>query len=424
MSGIRSILTALVFVLVSAALASLSLLAAIDMVLFQGTLFGRLDADAAPVPVSAEVFSIQRYGAAVPAAELTEAGYVGRAQRDGIYDGSTEIGRAEHDGGADTIILPPAGADDVPAADAESVEDTEPANADAPPESGVHTASDASIIASGMTDDGLGVPDSVNAPQSPAAAKPAAVPVTTIDGLRRFLSNEKYIIHAGGYLNYGWKHDYTNCREALENCYESGNHVCELDFMETSDGYFICGHDGTGAWVYGLPYTEPQDLDTFLTTPMFDAFTTMDLAYVASFLRENPDFYIVTDVKDRNVAFCKTVNALYPDLTGRFIIQIYHESEYDSVHDLGFPFIIYTLYMTTNEEHRLSALTSAVENHDLVGLTFFQDWVNDKNFMTAIRKLGVPLYVHTVNDRDKQKMFFDLGISAVYTDEVNNTDWR
>jgi glycerophosphoryl diester phosphodiesterase len=37
----------------------------------------------------------------------------------------------------------------------------------------------------------------------------------------------------------------------------------------------------------------------------------------------------------------------------------------------------------------------------------------------ALSSSNVPMYVHTVNSADSMKEFFDLGITAIYTDVVD-----
>ena len=50
--------------------------------------------------------------------------------------------------------------------------------------------------------------------------------VLTVGQCRKLLSDNRYIIHAGGYIEDDGKlFSYTNSREALKNCYDQGNRI-------------------------------------------------------------------------------------------------------------------------------------------------------------------------------------------------------
>ena len=104
------------------------------------------------------------------------------------------------------------------------------------------------------------------------------------------------------------------------------------------------------------------------------------------------------------------------------IIQIYHEEEYKTVHDLGFPYIIYTLYRTDEAESEISALSDAAVKDDLSGFTFWSDWA-EGDFLEGMKRTGVPLFVHSVSDdvnnEDSIRGYTDRGITGVYTDRTD-----
>ena len=259
-------------------------------------------------------------------------------------------------------------------------------------------------------------------------------PLRDVSRIRRLLAEERYIIHAGGaMIRDGIRYTYTNSREALENALAAGNRVIELDFIRSRDGYYLCGHDGnvTGEypWVRGLDAPAALDREDFLNRKMFGAFTPMDLDSVAEVMRERTDFYIVTDVKDDIIAFCETVRERYPELSERFIIQIYHEAEYTPVHDMGFPFIILTLYRWSGDEYLSADPQRIARECELVGFTFpasryREDTPQNRRFLEIMRGAECPLYVHTVDDREEQRKLFDAGVSAIYTNETENHNYR
>lgn len=259
-------------------------------------------------------------------------------------------------------------------------------------------------------------------------------PSENVRRIRRLLAEERYIIHAGGAITRdGQRYVYTNSREALQNALAAGNRVIELDFCRSRDGYYLCGHDGnvSGAypWIRGMDAREALSRDVFLNRKMFGLFTPMDLRSLAEVMLERADFYIVTDVKDDVTAFCGTVRELYPELTERFIVQIYREAEYKPVRDMGFPFVIFTLYRWSGDEYLSADPKRIARECELVGFTFpasrcREDTPQNRRFLTKMRGADCPLYVHTTDDREEQQKLFDAGVSVIYTNETENAVYR
>ncbi len=249
-------------------------------------------------------------------------------------------------------------------------------------------------------------------------AKSHAKPPTAAETI----AAQRYIVHAGGFIECGGEQmDYTNTYETLDNLYKIGNRVAEYDFQTTSDGCIVCAHDGDGLWARGYDFTEAPTLEEFLGTKYKGQLTTMSLEMLAEFMSAHKDFYVVTDVKDDLVSFCQHLSETYPDLKDQFIIQIYHDTgQYDPVHDMGFNNIIYTLYNTYDEERDPEVIYEFLTWHELVGVTFWDSWaIPGDPLFEAMRSSGVPMCVHTVNSADSMKEFFDLGITAIYTDVVD-----
>ena len=76
-----------------------------------------------------------------------------------------------------------------------------------------------------------------------------------LDDCREKLAQNRYIIHAGGYVTDpdGNVLSYTNTLDSLYNCYEQGTRISEFDLMRTSDGKIVCAHDSEeeDEWAYG-----------------------------------------------------------------------------------------------------------------------------------------------------------------------------
>ncbi len=239
------------------------------------------------------------------------------------------------------------------------------------------------------------------------------------------LSSSEYVVHAGGEL---WGIDAdgvyrsffgSNSAEGLMRCAEvfEGRGAVELDFNFTSDGELVCIHDWSPEYIEGVEAGVPLSYDEFIGSRIFWNFTPIDLGDVKRFLDSYPEIYIVTDIKTDNLAGAEKIAEACPEYLDRFIIQIYGESEYDGIRALGFDNVIYTLYMLPWEEKTdTEALSEFAEGHPLVGFTFPAELCDIDGFLEGMLSSGVPLYVHTVNDKSEQKKYLKLGISGIYTD--------
>ncbi len=251
--------------------------------------------------------------------------------------------------------------------------------------------------------------------------------IPTVKAGREMLTGERYIIHAAGYVTdpEGRKLSYTNSMEALQNCYDLGNRVVEIDLMSTSDDEIVCAHDNEDEdikqWAYEVDdagwMNNPPTKETFLAAKFAGTLTTMSLDDLAGFMKEHADLYVVTDVKDDNRDVCEAVRERYPELVNNFIIQIYHEDEYDRIRKYGFNNMIYTLYRATDEELEKDELIRFVRDSNLTGITFWAEYPDQySETFEALKELGIPLFVHTINDKEDMKKYIDIGVSGIYTD--------
>ena len=220
-------------------------------------------------------------------------------------------------------------------------------------------------------------------------------PPVDIVQMRNKFAEEKYIIHACGMISdeEGNAFDYTNSKEALENSYNLGNRIIEIDFHYTSDHELVCGHAWGDLYMDGKQLTpgEAPTYDDFLKCKVQDEFSVLTFRDVAKFMQVHEDLIVVTDTKETDIPTYKMIAEKYPDLTDRFVIQIYHASEYDDVAKAGFPYIIYTLYETEEGERTGAALLKAAKKQ-LIGFTFHIDLTEDSDFMNSMKKTGTPLF--------------------------------
>lgn len=250
--------------------------------------------------------------------------------------------------------------------------------------------------------------------------------VERIETLESVRERIRYIIHGAGKLEghnlYGEVKFFTcsNSLEGFRQCLEQDCEFVETDFSFTSDGELVCIHDWYPSYSDDIHFEgDALSLEAFMNTKIFRQYTPVSLDMLADMLKSNKRLFIITDIKDDNIGGLRYIAEKYPDLTGRFIAQIYSESEYAHARELGYDYIIYTLYRldwnskTDTERHR-----SFAETNPLVGIAFSYELCEVPGFLDGMKKAGVPLFVHTVNDREEQDMYFSMGIQGVYTDEV------
>jgi glycerophosphoryl diester phosphodiesterase len=250
-------------------------------------------------------------------------------------------------------------------------------------------------------------------------ARPEPEDIALVDELRSAIDENGCIVHAGGFISdqNGVQYDYTNSLEALENCIASGQNFVEIDFDYTYDDHLVCCHEWDIITLDGTYREDRTSFDEYNRALIHDSFTPMTSDKLAEVMRQNPQVYIITDPKHDFMKVYKELAKRYPDLRDRFIIQIYHEEQYNQIWKLGFHNIIYTLYRTTDEERKTEELCRFASNHLLVGFTFWDSWLDKKEgFLDAMLGTGVPVYVHTVNETDRIEEDFSRGVSAVYTD--------
>lgn len=226
---------------------------------------------------------------------------------------------------------------------------------------------------------------------------------------------EQFILHAGGVTPDGIVG--SNSLEALDWSYQLGYRFLEMDFCWTEDGDLACVHDWDA-------YYAPRLGKTSLTMAEFEemrgscyGFTSMTLDHLAQWMEEHPDAVIVTDIKEGNLEGAALIAQRYPQLLDQFVLQIYSTAEYDGAVQLGFSRIVLTVYqMTWAEKTDTAALTDFAGSHDLAGLTFPVELTEISDYVKTLYKTGVPLFVHTVNDRQTQEDLFAQGIAGIYTD--------
>ena len=243
-----------------------------------------------------------------------------------------------------------------------------------------------------------------------------------VDNLRKKIGENKYIIHAGGALKTrtGDEVFYTNSMDALQSMYNAGNRFCEIDIRETSDGVLICAHGDEAYLANGSTLPADAKSAAFISERLFGEFMPMTVDMLAAFMREHPDLYIITDAQGDNLEISRKLARSWSDLRDRFIIQIYHESEYEPIREMGFQNLIYTLYRAKDDERNLWEIAHFAETHALVGITIQKEQFFSMKNRVAMAHCGVPFMFHTVdNSTEINEMLKRSWVIGVYTNLID-----
>jgi glycerophosphoryl diester phosphodiesterase len=252
-----------------------------------------------------------------------------------------------------------------------------------------------------------------------ATAIAGALFVAACGGQPPILEPPALIAHAGGIGNH---RVYTNSLEALQHSVAAGHTLVELDFSWTTDDRLVLVHDWDRefARVFGRP-AERLSRDEFLAADSPWGITQMALEDLGPFLRANPDVRIVTDIKERNLIGLGRIAGEYPDLRGRFLPQIYHPDELADVRELGFAHVILTLYRVDLSDQEVIEVVSP----GLIwAVTMPVRRALSGDLPSRLASVGVPVYAHTVNDRQTVERLTSLGVHGVYTDWLAPSDHR
>lgn len=224
------------------------------------------------------------------------------------------------------------------------------------------------------------------------------------------ISPTTLVAHAGSGV-YGFR--YTNSLEALEESYNNGFQLIEIDFEWTSDGKVVAIHDWE-SMVARLFEIEPRvlSLKEFKTLETFQDLTLMDLDDLANWLRTKKDVFIVTDVKTDNLEFLSLVSQSYEDIQNQIIPQIYSFEEYEPAKEMGYDNIILTSYKSFANDDEIIEF---VKENPVFAVTLDVNRAYSQ-LPRQLNDLDVFTYAHTVNDLYIFEELYENGVLGIYTD--------
>ena len=226
------------------------------------------------------------------------------------------------------------------------------------------------------------------------------------------------IAHAGGSV--AGAH-LTNSLEALNANYDRGLRWFELDFLWTRSGELVAFHDWDRTYLRLFDRNDgpPGTAREFSDLKMLGGLTPLTLESLSTWMLEHPDAYVVTDIKENNIAGLEVMRKVMPELLDRLVPQIFRPDEHEAAKSLGFDRIIYSLYRSWINP---ILILWFVRRADLFAVTIRKTRIGWFNIGQRINRLGTPVYAHTVNDRDEVEALAEQGATGVYSDSLRPAD--
>lgn len=241
--------------------------------------------------------------------------------------------------------------------------------------------------------------------------------------------SHRMVAHAMGGIN---GIAYSNTYEAFIANYEKGLRIFEVDLLLSKDNDLIARHEWSESFTK-QDILEPDKQGSVLTSAEFKAAKIMDQYEplnwdeILELMEFYPDVYIVTDTKQIKPdeidqifgAIVDSVKTKDPALLERIVPQIYNQPMWEQLQGIHpFESIIFTLYTIhdTDEE-----VVRFVEEKGITAVTMSETRAN-KELIASLNKIGVPSYVHTINDPKVMKKFKRMGAYGFYTDFLTEAD--
>lgn len=236
----------------------------------------------------------------------------------------------------------------------------------------------------------------------------AGTPITSADPVA---APEKIVAHGGGsYHGY----ETSNSVEAVTQSIARGCSLIELDMELTLDGRIVMIHDWdrTTMNYYGRTFSQKLTKRQFDKLSVYGQLEVLDMDKLAVILKKNQDVRIITDTKGDNLELLTVLKKGYPDLTDRFIPQIYAYGQLEGVRELGFKDIILTLYAMADPD--MGQIAGFAREHSVYAVTM-PDYMADKGYCRILSAKGLNVYVHPVSDYETALDYMKQGAYGVYS---------
>lgn len=229
---------------------------------------------------------------------------------------------------------------------------------------------------------------------------------------------------------------YTNTYDAFLVNYDQGFRVFEVDLLLSSEGRLVARHEWGESFTRQLGQEDELAADRqgavlsyaeFKAAKIQGVYEPLDWDDVLELMEQYPDVYIVTDTKQSSpeeiqqifTQIVEQAKAKDPELLERVVPQIYNREMWEPVQAI-YPFesVIFTLYQTHDTDEEVVAFA---EDKHLAAVTMSDTRANAQ-LIEELNRIGVPSYIHTINDRKTMAKFKRMGAYGFYTDFLTEAD--
>ncbi|WP_334072085.1 MULTISPECIES: phosphatidylinositol-specific phospholipase C/glycerophosphodiester phosphodiesterase family protein [Paenibacillus] len=229
---------------------------------------------------------------------------------------------------------------------------------------------------------------------------------------------------------------YTNSYEAFIANYEKGTRVFEADLLISKDDQLIARHEWGEKFTEMLGQEEivdPSDRGAvwsyheFKEAKILGRYEPLGWKDILDLMERYPDIYVVTDTKqiepeEFERIYSKIVQSAKKrdaSLLDRIVPQIYSRAMWEEVERLhSFEQVIYTLYQSEDTDEQV---VEFAKEKRLAAVTMSETRATEK-LVSALNSIGVPSYVHTVNDPRSIAQFKRMGVYGFYSDFLSEQD--
>lgn len=202
--------------------------------------------------------------------------------------------------------------------------------------------------------------------------------------------SSRFIAHAGGAIE-GFV--YTNSLEALQNSYNKGFRLFELDMVQTSDGIFVAAHD----WEYWKKITQyngtlPPTHKEFKSIKLHKKFTPLDMNDINNWFAKHTDAILVTDKVNSPSLFVQAF-----DFKERLIMELFtHEAVQEAIKENIHGVMPSYSLLASMKGGRVKYLTSNGLKYLAVSRNHLQ---KDLQFFQTLKQKGIKVYAFHVNQK-------------------------
>lgn len=233
---------------------------------------------------------------------------------------------------------------------------------------------------------------------------------------KKTVSDEKYVAHALGGID---KYAYTNSKEALENSYNNGFKIFEVDIKLTSDKKLVCVH-GWNKNDYekrmGIEYNKENpimDYNTFMNLKIQGKYTPLSFKDFAEYLGKHQDMYVMIDIGSKGYEETKEIytkiveDCNYDDNILQRLIVGGHTTKMIKAVKECYNFDIINLYWPEEDkrEEQIDTKEEFVKYCKQQGITSLSVATNryDEQFGNYMKENNMIVYVFTENDENVAK---------------------